>query len=236
VRAAGPLLMLWCCVVLAPGVASAADRTGSARQMPCAGQFSVTKVAFDPNAVVIRFREPAGPFAGPITAYGSDRMWVGIVERTAMVERNDVRIVSLELHADGPIEGVSYAPAWAACTFRAGTSPPNGYDRDVQSPVLTLANPQPVAPATCAHPYVPTTVTHAFEPVTPQEAVTGTVSVAVALDERGIPQAARIVASPSPVLNNTSLGAAMGSEYAPAVFRCQPVPGGYIFVVDYSLR
>jgi hypothetical protein len=208
--------------------------------MPCTGQFSVSKVASDPNAVVVRFREPAGPFTGPITAYGSDRMWIGIVERTVTIEYYGVHEVSLELHADGPIEGVSYTPDWGACTFRAGTRPRDGYDHEVQRPVLALADPQPVAPAMCAHPYAATTVTHAAEPNTPQRAmvlgIAGTVSVAVALDERGVPQAARVVTSPSPVLNVVSLSAAMQSEYTAAVFRCKPVPSGYIFTVDYSIQ
>jgi outer membrane biosynthesis protein TonB len=97
---------------------------------------------------------------------------------------------------------------------------------------------QPVVPTTCAHPYVAATVTHAFEPATPaiaaQQMISGTVYVAVALDERGVPQAARIVTSPSPVINNASLTAAMRSEYTPEVFRCRPVPGGYIFGVGFN--
>ena len=232
------MLLVWCGVALAPAPAAAAERTGYVQLMPCAAQFSVTTVASDPNTVMVRFREPAGPFTGPITAYGSDRMWTGIVEQTAAVGRYGIHVVSLELHADGPIEAVSYTPTWAPCTFSAGALPPDGYDRDVPSPVLTLANPQPIAPAACAHPYVATTVTHAFEPAMPeraaQEMISGTVQVAVALNERGTPQAARIVASPSPVLNDASLTTAMRSEYTPAVFRCRPVAGGYIFGLGFN--
>ena len=161
-----------------------------------------------------------------------------MIEHTATAERYGVHTVSLELHADGPIEGVSYAPAWAACTFRAGTRSRTGYDRDVPSPVLTLANPQPVPPTTCARPYAAATVKYAAEPATPaiaaQQGILGTVYVVVVLDDRGVPQAARIVTSPSAVLNNASLGAAMRSEYTPEVFRCSPVTGGYVFGIEFG--
>jgi hypothetical protein len=56
----------------------------------------------------------------------------------------------------------------------------------------------------------------------------------MALDEHGKPQAARVVTSPSPLVNDTSLMAAMRSEFTPAIFRCRPVSGGYIYNVDYT--
>ena len=237
-RAACPMLLLWCCVALAPAPAAAADRTGVVQLMPCAATFSVTEITSDRTAVMVHFGEPIGPFTGPITAYGSDRIWVGMVERTATTERYGVHDVSLELHADGPIEGVSYTPDWATCTFRAGTRPRTGYDRDATSPILTLTNPQPIAPTTCAHPYATAKVTRTVEPTTPamaaQQGISGLVYVAVALDERGVPQAARVVTSPSPILNNASLAATMRSEYTAEVFRCRPVPGGYMFGIDFG--
>ena len=217
-----------------------ADVPGAAANAACATDFAATAVPGDPNAVVVRIHDPAGPFTGTITAYAGDRVWTGKIERSTTVDRpRSPREVSLVVRAGDPIEGVAYSPDWATCTFHAGTRARNGYDApDVERPVLSLADPQPVEPASCAQPYVSPVAIHAVEPYIPaiaiQERIQGTVRVGVSLDERGMPLSTRIITSPSVVLNASALNAARRSQYRGAVFRCKPVPSGYEFTVDYS--
>jgi hypothetical protein len=200
----------------------------------CATTFSATRIDGDPKAVIVRAIDLAGPFRGTLTAYGRDRAWTGTIESSALVPSDGGQESSVTIRADAPIEGISYTPPWATCTFRAGTRARNGYDaRDVQRPVVAAGDPQPVEPAQCARPYAAPAVTNGVAPRTSQM-ISGTVRVAVALDERGIPQAARVLSSPSRILNSTAVDAARRSEYSRAVFRCKPVPGGYIFAVDYN--
>jgi hypothetical protein len=207
----------------------------------CATGFAATTIAGDPNAVVVRIIDPVAPPTGTITAYGRDMQWSGTIERSALTEnRYGTREASITVRADAPIEGIVYAPAWAPCTFRAGARPRDGYDLDdVQRPVLSLSNAQPAPPVTCTRPFAAPTVLHAVEPTTPLAAMQmhaeGTVRVAVALDERGVPQFARIVFTPAGSLNAASIASAMGSTYSPAIFRCEPVPSGYEFSVNFSM-
>jgi hypothetical protein len=205
----------------------------------CATGFEATRIDGDPSAVVVRIIDPVAPPAGTITAYGADTMWSGTIERSALTEnRYGVREASVTVRADAPIEGIVYAPAWAPCTFHTGVRSRVRYDPEVQRPVLTLTKPAPVVPAVCARPYLPPTVLKAIEPDTPliamQQRIGGTVRIAVALDEQGVPRFSRVVSSPDKVLNSPSVSSAMHSTYSAAVFRCKPVPSGYEFAVDFS--
>jgi hypothetical protein len=235
-------------VALACAVMTATSQTVNAADVPaanataidartaCATEFSATTVAGDPNAVVVHARDLPGPFTGTITAYGTDRMWTATIERAALVSlRNWGREASVMVRADAPIEGIVYAPAWASCTFYAGARNRNGYDApDIDRPTLTAGNPQQVERATCEHPYAATKVVRAFEPTGNGRAAPGTVSVAVALDERGVAQFTRVVFSADPLLNGSAADAAKRSQYSGAVFRCKPVPSGYEFTVEYN--
>jgi hypothetical protein len=78
-RAARLMLLIWSGVVVVQASATAADSAGNVRLMPCAATFSVTEITPDRKVVMVHFGAPAGPFTGPITAYGSDRIWVGLV-------------------------------------------------------------------------------------------------------------------------------------------------------------
>lgn len=200
----------------------------------CAGEFVATTIDGDPNAVVARALNLAGPFAGTITAYGADRMWTATIQRSALVDKRfGGREASVTVRAEGPIEGLVYAPAWATCTFHAGARPRSGYEaRDVERPVLVVGTSEPVERTNCDHPYVSPTVLHAIEPVG-VENVTGEVHVAVALDERGVPRFSRIAVSSAPILNIPATNAAMHSQYRGAIFRCKPVPSGYEFSVAF---
>ncbi len=233
------------CALLAgaPHAAGAADMpaagaTAIDAKTACATDFAATKVDGDPNAVVARARNLGGPFTGTITAYGADRMWTATVDRAALVDlRYGGREASVTVRADAPIEGLEYTPAWASCTFRAGTVPRRGYSgyeaRDVERPVLIGGNPQAVERTTCPHPYVQPSVIRPFEP-TYQGTARGTVRVAVALDERGVPQFTRVLGTADPSLNASAVNAARQSEYRGAIFRCKPVPSGYEFNVEYA--
>jgi hypothetical protein len=224
------------------GLAGRAADVAADRRIACATDFVATKIDGDPNAAVVRIIDPLGPVAGTITAFGATTQSSGTIEQSALAEsRIGSREASLVVRADAPIEGIIYAPAWASCTFHAGVRPRTGYDTpDIRRPELVLANLLPVDPVTCSRPYIPPSTTGPALPATPamaqQQGITGTVRVAVALDEHGAPQYARIVASPSVFLNAISINAALKSRYSPAVFRCSPVPSGYEFLIDFSSR
>jgi hypothetical protein len=228
---------LACAVAIAPiGAARAADPPGPNPIAACAAPFYATKVDGDPNVVVVRAIDLTGPLAGTITAFGADTMWTGKIERAAMTEMPyGGQEASINVRANGPIDGIAYTPAWATCTFYAGARPRKYSDaHDVDRPTLTVGDPQPAEPATCGRPYVPIAVKRAEEPQQPASGDMGLVRVAVAVDERGNVRYARVVASAAASLNPSAVDAARRSEYAPAVFRCKNVPSGYQFNVQYG--
>jgi hypothetical protein len=236
-KAARTFALVLACVTVTPVTAAhAAEPSGATTSVACMKPFFAT-LDRDANTAVVRVIDLVGPFTGTITAYGADRTWSAAIERAALVELPyGGREASVTVRADGPIEGVSYAPAWAACSFRAGTQPPRSYNApEVDRPLLTLGNPQPIAPATCAHPYVAPTVKHAVEPNTPDglDVRGGFAMVAVALDERGVARFARIVDSPGAGVNASVAEAARRSEYSPGTFRCEPAPSSYQFNIGY---
>lgn len=147
---------------------------------------------------------------------------------------------SVIVRADVPIDGIEYAPTWASCTFHAGTRDENGYDllQKVDRPTVVVSDPQSIDPPTCAKPYVPVAVMYAKEPDVPRDArragVGGTVFVAVAVDDKGTPEHARIAGSPSSMLNASALDSTLQSTYRPAVFRCKPIVSGYEFTVEFT--
>jgi len=205
---------------------------------PCAFGFDATAVPGDPNAATVRLTFASPLPGGTVTAYGTTTRWSGTVDRFASVKRDNTTEYSFVVRADAPIEAVIYQPPNAGCLAHAGVHPRNGYQGpDVQRPTIALADPQPLEPIACARRYASPTTLHAAEPVTPQAAmengVSGTVSVAVTLDDRGRPKSAAILRSPSPFVNEVSISAAMRSDFSPEIFRCITVPSVYVFVVDY---
>ncbi len=228
--------MVACVVALAPFGAAPADPPGPNAASTCTRPFFAT-FEQEAKAVVVRVIDLEGPFTGTITAYGAGTMWTATIERTALVELPyGGSESSITVRADGPIEGIAYRPAWASCSFRAGTRSRRDYEAPERDrPVLTVGNQQPIAPATCARPYSAASIKRVVEPNTPVQAagVAGTVMVAVALDERGVARFARVISSPSAELNASATYAAKQSEYTTAVFRCEPVPSSYQFNVGY---
>jgi TonB family protein len=206
----------------------------------CATEFAAIRVAGDPDAVIVRASDLPGPFRGTITAFGHTTKWSGSIDRWNAADRDGMHDASIVVHADGPIDGIEYAPTWASCTFHAGTRD-DGYDRpqELDRPILVVSDPQPIDPPPCTNAYVPTVVMRAKEPDTPGNAIEagvgGLVRVAVALDEKGTPEHARIARSASDMLNASALDAALHSSFRPAVFRCKPVASGYEFTVEYNV-
>jgi TonB family protein len=211
-------------------------------RIACGTIFAATSTS-EPGAVVVRIVDLTDPFDGTIKAYGADRVWTAHVSTSARAVRkteiensrfgwlSTQREDSVLVRAEGPIEGVEFDPSWSSCAFRTGVRPPRASDGpDVPRPTVVASNAAPVEPVACAMRYVEPDVTRVRAPDVPsmatQQGITGTVRVQVALDERGGVTFARIVTSPSSILNRAALDAARTSSYRGAVFRCAPVPGG----------
>jgi TonB family protein len=222
----------------APWSPVSARSTALAPKSPCGFGFAATAVPGDPNAAIVRLDSGIPLPGGTVTAYGASTRWSGVVDRFASVKHNDTTEYSFLVRAVAPIEAVVYEPPKLGCISRAGVRPRSGYDgADVERPATVVADPQPLEPISCARRYAAPTTLHAAEPMTPRAAmehgISGTVSVAVTLDDRGRPTSAAIVHSPSPFVNEASIAAAMRSDFSPEIFRCITVPSVYVFVVDY---
>ena len=144
----------------------------------CATDFTAFRT-HDPSAAIVSAGDLAGPFRGTITAYGRDTKWTGTIDRWNAETRNGEQDATLVVHAGGPIEGIEYAPQWAACSFHSGVRVANQYDNlsGIDRLVLEVANPQPVEPAACPAPYLPPTTLHAVEPNIAAQGMTGTARI-----------------------------------------------------------
>jgi len=96
-------------------------------------------------------------------------------------------------------------------------------------------------PLTCEHPFVEGGADHSVAIDTPpmarQQGIGGIVVVSVLVDEAGRPKDARIVSSPSSILNQAALAAARSMTYTPAIYRCAPSPQGRaLFRADFMNR
>jgi TonB family protein len=67
-----------------------------------------------------------------------------------------------------------------------------------------------------------------------QQGIYGIVRVLVDLDETGAVTGAKIISSPSVLLNGASLAAARKSKYEPAMRACEAVSSHYAFTVEFS--
>jgi TonB family protein len=100
------------------------------------------------------------------------------------------------------------------------------------------AVPVPDPPMTCERPFVEGGADHSVAVEAPamarQQGISGIVTVSVAVDEHGKPSDARIVSSPSSILNASALAAARSMTYTQAIYRCAPIPQGRaLFRADY---
>ena len=103
------------------------------------------------------------------------------------------------------------------------------------------AVPVPDPPMNCQRPFVEGSADHSVAveapPMARQQGITGIVTVSVMVDEHGRPSDARIVSSPSAILNSAALAAAKAMTYTPAIYRCAPSPRGRaLFRVDFMDR
>jgi TonB family protein len=226
---------------LPPATTTSAQTVDPWSAAPCPIGVNATRIAGTPDAVIVRLRSVPAPGA-TITAYGTATAWSGTIDRYATAALgNDRNEYSFVARAGGPIEAILYQPPDATCIGRAVVRGRDYFDgADVERPTLVLGDAQPLAPINCAHRYAPPSTVVAFQPVTPQAAqaarITGTVMVLVTIDEFGKPTHARIQSSPSAVLNQPSIDAALRSVFSPEIFRCRSVPGSYIFGVSYTAR
>lgn len=226
----------------APPTAASAESDNVSAGKTCGIGLQATKIAGTPNAVTVRLRSAPHPGA-TITAYGATTQWSAPIGpyATASVGRGDAKEYSFVVRADGPIEAVLYQRANPPCTTQAAVRERTSYDGpDVERPTLALGAPKPLDPINCAQRYAPATTVVASEPKTPpiaqQQGVTGVVNVLVSIDEFGKPTRAVIQSSPSRLLNDASIDAALRSTFSPEIFRCHSVPGDYIFTVFYNMR
>jgi len=95
-------------------------------------------------------------------------------------------------------------------------------------------------PMTCEHPFMEGGADHSVAldapPMARQQGVGGMVVVSVLVDETGKPNDARIVSSPSSILNQAALAAARSMTYSPAIYRCAPSrQGRALFHVDFLM-
>jgi TonB family protein len=100
----------------------------------------------------------------------------------------------------------------------------------------------PVAdpPLTCEHPFVDGGADHSVAVDAPlmarQQGISGIVVVSVTVDENGKPKDARIVSSPSALLNQAALAAARAMTYTPSIYRCTVNPQGQaLFHADFLM-
>ena len=103
------------------------------------------------------------------------------------------------------------------------------------------ALPVPDPPISCERPFVEGSADHSVAVEAPamarQQGIVGVVTVSVMVDEHGRPSDARIVSSPSAILNSAALAAAKAMTYTPAIYRCAPSPQGRaLFRMDFMDR
>lgn len=130
-------------------------------------------------------------------------------------------------HTQGSVNGVpqgtSTAQATAAPTAAATAAP---------------ATPTPTPTPSCANPNVEPRTVNAVPPDIPpiaaQQGITGTVTVQISLDATSKITAAKIVKTPSAVLNNAALQAARNSTFKTEVRNCLPVAADYLFIEDFT--
>ncbi|HEY0383428.1 MAG TPA: SIMPL domain-containing protein [Candidatus Elarobacter sp.] len=97
-------------------------------------------------------------------------------------------------------------------------------------------SPAPAA-AGCARPNIIATTlrpaTAILPPIAEQQDINGTVQVAVSLDRDSNVVGARIMSSPSPVLNGVAIAAARATTFRSEIRDCRPIAGDYVYTVDF---
>jgi Gram-negative bacterial TonB protein C-terminal len=237
--AAGAIVAAAC--LGAPPSPASAQSEDFATAESCKIGFYATRIPGTPNAVTIRLRSVPSPGA-TITAYGATTQWSAPIDRYATVpfRRGNAKEYGFIARAPGPIEAVLYQRADQACTSHAIVRDRNDYDApdDIERPTLALTTAKALDPINCAQRYAPATTLIAAEPLTPPLAqnlgTSGVVQVLVSIDVFGHATNARILSSPSTLLNKPSIAAALQSTFRPEIFRCHTVPGDYVLSISYN--
>jgi TonB family protein len=89
------------------------------------------------------------------------------------------------------------------------------------------------APVRRADAYVIAAAEPAVPALAAQQGVYGVVRIAVSLDEHSRLTDARVLSTASPVLNAPALAAARATTYQTRIRNGKPIPGTYVFVVDF---
>ncbi len=108
------------------------------------------------------------------------------------------------------------------------------------SPPTSEPTASPTAPPACAQPNVPAATLDPVAPETPaiaaQQGISGDVTVVVSLDERSRVTGARVVSSPSALLNDAALRAARASTFRTEIRACRPIAADYAFIVEFTTQ
>ncbi len=132
-------------------------------------------------------------------------------------------------HTEGSTSGVPQGNATSGATGPPATAPP--------APP-TPAPPTPTPPPSCANPNAAPKVVNAVAPDTPalaaQQGIAGEVVVQVDLDATSHLVSAKVVKSPSSLLNNAALLSARQSTFQTEIVNCKPQAASYLFNVDFE--
>jgi TonB family protein len=117
----------------------------------------------------------------------------------------------------------------------AGLAPVSGAQENAPKPPPT-AWPLPTAPP-CARPNVAATTFRPATAILPaiaeQQGIAGTVRVIVSLDQSSNLVGARIMTSPSAVLNPAALAAVRATTFQTEIRDCRPLAADYVYPVDF---
>jgi TonB family protein len=113
---------------------------------------------------------------------------------------------------------------------RGTTTSTERCEREAQVPVPTTCTTPHVAPHTIQAGPVP------YPAEAYQQHLSGTVAVAVTLDDRSQILWAAVQSSPSPLLNDSALSAAENTVFQVQISKCRPIAGDYIFTVEFTRR
>jgi TonB family protein len=190
---------------------------------------------------LVRFRDAARPIAGS----GTFRLDTPTGHVVAPFD-GLMTIVRAPLDQDVVAAAIVSVHAYGrdvACPLRATTvqAVETASDAAVVPHTRTFdAVPVADPPMTCEHPFVEGGADHSVAVDAPlmarQQGISGIVVVSVTVDENGKPKDARVLSSPSAILNPAALAAARAMTYTPAIYRCVPSPQGRaLFHADFLM-
>ena len=200
-----------------------------------------------PRVVFDREYQPAPNRAGP-PFYMSAPIYVSLPE----TDRIDAVHADLSSPGDAKPEvcfsEYTYSPRLQAKIRPRTTLTPNAGAQSEASILLALFPRSPAAaaalvernpPLDCAEPYamarVTVSVTAQYPPAQQFNGPTGTAIVTVDLTPSGKPDTVAVYQSSGmQVFDLTALKVAAATTYSPEYFRCKPIGGRYIFVVDFG--